>query len=732
MQGPLLLLGDKLPDDVVVHAYRADEGISLPYSVEVEFSTADASFRVHDCLGNRAVLVVNDEQGAVRHFDGVPDQVGFLAFREERFLFHLRLRPAIAALEHREGSRIFQEKTPVDVIKQILADAGVDKDVEWRLQQTYAPREFLCQYRETDLHFVQRILADEGIFYFFWHTSDGHKLIFADDPAAFTAQDDMEPVVFAARQGGMPGTRPIVDLRRRKTLRPTQVLLRDYDFEKPDVPPAASLPAKGQWPMTHYEYPAGFTSDAEGSRRARARISELRSDVDVCRGSSRAAGLVCGTPMQVEGAYEPSLNGEYILLELRSKGKNGAAGCENEFVAIPKDAPFSAPRRASKPKIRGIQTAIVTGPSNEAEAIHVDKYGRIKVRFLWDRAAIQDDKSSCWIRCSQLALGGSMILPRVGWEVSVAFLDGDPDRPIVIGRTYNAENTPPYALPGASASGAMKSSSTPGGAGTNEIKFDDSAGRQGMLIKAQKDLNSTIGHDKTETISVNEDHSIGSNYKIVIGANETTSIGGNQSVNIGNALQVKIGGSQETKVGGNEAVHAKADYIESVGGTREYTVGGNQITISCGVKQQISGDFSREVGSVQVNMSLPSIDDNVLGTYDESVGAVIVQLVNGPSAEMVGANKDLTSMAAELHMVSGMTTSAAGGVKQLIGGLHYRKVAGDVVVTAPQILIAGALGTFKGGGSEVKLSGGPVKLKGSTIRIEAAAIVHLASTLKIG
>src|SRR5262249_41380850 len=160
------------------------------------------------------------------------------------------------------------------------------------------------------------------------------------------------------------------------------------------------------------------------------------------------------------------------------------------------------------------------------------KYGRIKVRFLWDRSGKQDDTSSCWLRVSQLGLGSSMILPRVGWEVSVAFLDGDPDRPIVLGRTYNAENTPPYAQPGAAADGSLKSMSTPNGAGHNEIKMGDSAGKQGMSIAAQKDLNVSSGNDKNETVAANEDHSIGSNYSLSVGSNEKTNVGANQSIDV--------------------------------------------------------------------------------------------------------------------------------------------------------------------------------------------------------
>jgi type VI secretion system secreted protein VgrG len=703
----------------------------LPYEVEIEFATSDTAFRIDECLRRRTILEVNDEQGGIRHFDGLPDRAGFVAFDGHDFVFSLRLRPALAALEHREGSRIFQEKSPVDVVKEILKDAGVDEHVEWRLRQTYEPREFLCQYRESELNFVHRILEEEGIFYFFLHSTEGHLLVFADDPEAMAPPEGVTPVVLSPRQGGGTGAQPLVALNRTRTLRATEVMLRDFDFEKPDVFPEAVTPAPGRWPLRHFEYPGGFTKSAEGSRRSRGRISALRGDVDVFRGKSRAAGLACGTPTTIEGANEPFLNGEMIVVGLESRGKHNDQACENEFAAIPKAAPFAAPRRAKKPKIRGIQTAVVTGPSNEPQAIHVDKYGRIKVRFLWDRAGKQDDTSSCWLRVSQLGLGGSMILPRVGWEVSVAFLDGDPDRPIVLGRTYNAENAPPYAQPGAAADGSLKSMATPGGAGSNEIKMSDTAGKQGMAISAQKDLNQKTGNDKNETIAVNEDHSVGSNYAISIGSNETTVIGANQSVDVGNALQIKVAGSQSAIVSGNDNVHAKCDFVEKVGGTRGYSVGGNQITISCGVRQQITGAFKRDVGAVQANVSLASIDDTMLSTFTEDVGAVIVHLVGGASAESVAAAKDLTSVAAELHVVGAMSTSAAG-VKQLIGGVHLRKVGGDFCVKAPTIVLGGGVGKFKGGGSKVDLNGGPVTLKGSKIAIDAAAIVKLASDLKIG
>jgi type VI secretion system secreted protein VgrG len=252
-----------------------------------------------------------------------------------------------------------------------------------------------------------------------------------------------------------------------------------------------------------------------------------------------------------------------------------------------------------------------------------------------------------------------------------------------------------------------------------------------MSISSQKDLNVSTGNDKNETIAVNEDHSVGSNYNVTIGSNETTTVSANQSVDVGNALQVKVTGAQTMDVGGNEQLHAKCDYVEKVGATRDYSVGGNQITISNGVRQNITGAFTRDVGAVQVNMSLASIDDNMLATYDEKVGAVTVQLVRGVAVESVATTKDQTSTAAELHVVPALSTSAKG-VKQLVGGVHLRKIAGDFVVQAPRILLGGGVGKFHAGGSSVDLNGGPVILKGSTIAINAGVIVKLASDLKIG
>jgi type VI secretion system secreted protein VgrG len=730
------LRGDKLPPDIAVIRYEAREAISRLYEVHVEFSTQDAGFAAGGVLRSSVLLTLVDAEGRQRVLHGVVDRIEFAYFTGTHFHFKLRFGPALAALARREGCRIYQDKSIVDVIQSVLAEAGVEK-VETGLSGSYAPREFIVQYRESELNFVHRLMEEEGIFYFFRHTPEGHTLILSDAPSAFVPAEDAPAVHFAMGQGF--GAEPLASFSRTRALRTTGVHLRDYDFEKPQQKPEAQVPGPAAWPMPMFEYPGGFTKAAPGAQRAKARLSERRRDADTVRGSSRAIGLRCGVPFTVDGAAQECLNGEFVIVELRTSGEQtrdtGGPNqtCVNEFLGIPAKSPYASPRAAHKPRIRGIQTATVVGPTNAEQAIHVDKYGRVKVRFHWDRINQQNDTASCWLRVSQVAMGGSMILPRVSWEVSVAFFNGDPDQPFVVGRLYNAEKSPPYALPGAQTSGSIKSMSSPGGAGHNEIKMGDAGGSQGWGMHASKDLNITVGHDKNETVGVDDTHNITVNMANSVGSNETIDIGGNQSIDVGAVLSHKITGSQTIDVGGNETSNATANYVEHIGGDRAYTVGSNMTVISNSVMNTITGNFSRDVGTAAVVASVASIHDKIGGDYSESVGAVKVELLNGVSHESVAGSKNLTSLAAELHVVSGnIAQSSDASVTNLVGGLHYAKIGGAFSVSAPIIALIGAIGDFKGGGSSLKLGGGPVVLTGSKVSITTALLVKLGGSLTQG
>ena len=733
------LEGDAIPTDATTALFEAHEAISEPYSTTIVFGTRDTSFRAEDCLRTRLCLVVTSASGQQRYFDGVVDRARFVRLVDDERHFEMRLRPALAALEHREGCRIFQEKTIVQVVQTLFDEAGFADDVTWQITKEYEPREFIVQYNETHLNFVSRLLEHNGIFYFFRHGPDGHKLILGDAPSTFEV-DGPAPVIFGMAQGlGLPGAEPLARFSRSRALRTDHVHLRDYDFERPAVPPEGQQPGREAWPMPYFEYPGGFVQGAVGSRLAEARLRSLRGDADTCEGESRASGLSVGAPFMVEGAAQPCLNGEFITTHLVTRGNQTRTGgstnvaLENRFRGISKGAPYAPPLRARKPLIHGVQTAVVTGSSAQEQAIHVDKYGRIKVRFFWDRVGQQDHTSSCWLRMSQAALGGSMSLPRVGWEVSVAFFDGDPDRPLALGRVYNAEKTPPYALPGAKTSGALKSMSSPGAGGYNEIKMGDSAGGQGLGIHAQKDLNFIVQNDKVEETGANEELTIAVNGIRTVKVNDGVKVSGNQSIDVGAVRSQNIGGDQSITVGGNDTSNATANHVEKVDGNRAYSVGGNWITICNGITQSVTGNFTRDVGSIELQGTIGSINDTIVGALDEKVGAIKVQLVNGSHGEQVTADKQETYMAGELHLTKGgMEATAGGAVTNMVGGLHYRKLGADFVVKSPMITLLGAVGTFRGGGSELKLGGGPVVLKAPTIQVMSGLVVKMSASMKLG
>jgi type VI secretion system secreted protein VgrG len=735
----LLLEGDGLPADCTVESYQAIEAISAPFEIDVEFFTQDDSFTVDALLRKSLLLVVINEQGQTRNFHGVVDQARFCRVDARRMHFAVRLVPALAALAHRADSRIFQNQSIVDIVSKLFDEAGFLADVQWQLTGTYDPKEFVVQYRESALNFVSRLFEDAGIFYFFQHKPGGHTMIVADSSDAFVPMDDAPATLFSLASTVATGAEVLPQFSRTRSLRTSSVEIRDYDFEKPQVKPDATLPNPEACPSVYYEYPAGFLKGAEGSQKAKARMRELRRDADVCRGSSTAIGLRCGVPFTVDGAAEDGANGSFVVTSLLSRGHQAsshgdkAMACENQFAGIPAGAPFAAPRNARRPRIRGLQTAVVTGPSTQDESIHVDKYARIKVRFYWDRVNQQNDTSSCWIRTVQVPTSGSIIHPRTGWEVSVAFLDGDPDRPICLGRLYNAEKTPPYPLPGANASSSLKSMSSPGGAGHNEIKMSDTGGSQGFGVTAQKDFNVTIGNDKTETVAVDETHSVSVNMNSTVGSNDSLSVGADQSIDVGANLSHTVKGAQSVSVGGNDTSNADCDYMEKITGNRSYTVSGNQFTLCNGIEQTITGAFSRTVGAVHLVGSVASVAENVIGGMTETNSLVKILAAKGSIGETVKGDKNLTSTAAELHLIKGsMSASCAGSVTNMVGGLHYEKIDGAYAVKGKTLTLVGGVGIFKGGSSEVKLGGGPITITGSAITLSAPMIVKLGSSLKMG
>lgn len=735
------LVGEGLPADVVTTSYELLEQLSSPYQALITFSTRDPAFKPSSLLRVALTLeVVDADRGRSRTLSGICDQCEFVHHEGVHFSFRARLVPPIAAMAHREDCRIYQEKSPVDVVKELLAAAGVEK-VEWQLSIDYPTREYIVQYRESELDFMHRLLEDSGIFYFFKHEAGEATMVLADSTTAIS-EELAAPVILSMSQG-LGGTDPLSELEITRSISTSSVLLRDYDFEKPQSFPESAQPAESVYPQPVYEYPGGFKLAADGQRRVDARLRELRRETEVGRGKSSASNLEVGKMIAIIGAAQEIANKNFVIAELRGSGKQSLGGdggsdeggnqVENRFTVLPEGAPFSPPRRTPKPRIYGVQTAMVTGPTMGEEEIHTDKYGRVKVRFRWDRVGQYDDQASCWLRVAQSPLGGQVIIPRVGWEVMVGFFEGDPDKPYILGRLYNAERTPPYALPGAKTSGSIKGSSSPGGAGHNEIKMGDSGGGQGFDVSAQKDLNVVVGHDQNETVGVDDATNVKVNASHSVGANQSVSVGADQEVNVGSVASANVTGNLSVVVGGNAVDNAISNYVEKVGADRFYSVGGDMLVICNSIKHGVTADVSRTVGAVMLSGTISSISDTIGGNYSEDIGIAKVDLCKASFGETISGNKNVTSAAAELHISKADYSSNAGGMTtNLVGGLHYSKIAGDLSIKAPMITLLGAVGLFKGGSAELKLGGGPITVKGSKVVMETALLVHLGASLKLG
>ena len=732
-----LYAGD-LPGDALVSAYTATEGLSRPYRVMVDFSTADRDFDVDVLLRARSCLSVSHAaNGSQRFFDGLVSEAGFERLLGERHHFRLVLRPGLWLLSLREDARIFQNCSTPDIVKLLLDEAGLATNTEWKLggKLVHEPFEFKVLYRESPLNFIQRLCEDAGIFYYFTHTQDGHTLHFSDDLAAL---DDLgEAVPFSLARAEL-ATQPLLRFCRSMRLRTSDVLLRDFDLKNPGVLPEASKPRSQLQRQPVFDYPGEFVTAKQGETLAQSRLGSLRHDADGGEGLAETVDLLPGRRFTVNGAAESDANGDFVVAEMTTTGvqhgsQTGAAHASRvHFRAFLAEEAYLPRRRARRPSIAGVQTALVVGAEKQDQSIHVDELGRIKVHFFWDRLQPADDQASCWIRVSQVALGGSMILPRVGWEVAVAFLEGNPDRPLVLGRVYNAENMPPLALPDNKASGALTSMSSPGGAGKNEISMGDSGGAQGFAISAQKDFNMSTGFDQTESVQVDDEAQVNENVSRSVKVDDTVEITGNQSMTFGTHMSCKVQGNQTLSVSGNETLNSTANMLEKVDGSRSYEVTGNQMLLCNGERTTITGSLSRTVGVAEIVCTTSSMSHNVGATSTSTVGAVRVHLTKGSQSEVVTGAKSITVGVAVAQVIKGtLAASCQGDTVRLVGGVVTRKITGDLSIKAPMISLVGARGKFKGGSSELNLAGGPITIKGGKIVIKAA-VVKKGGSMKLG
>ncbi len=729
-------VGPHAAGELAVVGFEAEETVSQPYSVQVTLAAAlEASLDEKELLGQNALLTVHLGDGTARFFHGLVSRVvRWDANRgPERQHCRITVVPRLWTLRHTRRSRIFQEMSVPDIVHKVLGEAQVEHKLS--LQGSYRKREYCVQYRESDLDFVSRLLEEEGIFYYFEHTEDAHTLILNDASSTCEAMPGDPRLVFRELSTMVASSESIHEFAARVEVHPGAVALRDFNFVRPTLDLTATSQAEGGEPALEiYDYPARYEDAGTGKALAKVRLEELRVRTEMATGTSNSRRLVVGSTFTLDEYLVAALNRDYLLLSIRHVGRQPEAltfeqatsdskeAYRNEFLCIPFQVPYRPQRLTPRPTISGAQTAIVVGPPGEE--IHTDEHGRIKVQFHWDREGQNNDKSSCWIRVTQNWAGpgwGALYLPRIGQEVVVEFLEGDPDRPLVTGSVYNGQNPTPIALPENKTQSTLRSNSSPGGSGFNELRIEDSAGAEQVYLHAQKDFNIVVENDKTQQV--------GGNETLLVKKDRSRTIEGNQSLEVKKNDDSVIGGNQSLQVVKDRSTTVQGNHTESVVGDQAISVNGNQsVTVSLTSTETVG------LGKML----------NIGGAYAVTVGAALNQLVGGVMAEEVGGAKVELVGAKKSEAVKGSRSLQVGGdLSEQVGKSRTLKVEKDLVLsvggnlghtikesytlTAKQIsLVAEEQFTLKVGSATLQVKkNGDVVLKGAKIEVTASGDIIL-------
>jgi type VI secretion system secreted protein VgrG len=743
-----LLTDSTAASDLHVSLFEAEEKISQPFWIDVtSIVQKDANIDEAKLMGEGATLTIRPPEQDDRYLHGIIAGVRSWEAGTGDHRRHLQLRivPTFWRLGQTRNSRIFQRKAIPAIVKEVLdawkvthawgnkRSAGPDG-----LSGSYATRDYVVQYGETDLEFVSRLLEMVGIFYFFEFEKGKHTMVLVDANASCHDVPGGAKIHFRHEAGGLSKDEFLDHFTSRLEVRPGAITLRDFDYLKPTVDLTA--PAKGQVDdkLEIYEYPAGYDDAGAGKSLAKVRLEERRAEAERFSGKGRSPRLSAGFQVELEDHPVQALNAKYLLLAMRHIGTRPEDGSASpgarstdayrcELEAIKGSVAFRPPRRTLHPVIPGPQTAVVVGP--KGEEIYTDAHGRIKVQFHWDRTGKNDESSSCWMRVAQAWAGpgwGALYLPRIGQEVVVDFMDGDPDRPIVIGAVYNGLNPPPYDLPGEKTKSTLKSDTSPGGGGSNELRFEDAKGSEEVFLHAQKDLHIVVENNKDQKVHANEVLAVDQNRTITVGGNQQLSVSKNDSTTIGGNQTLAVSGNRSTTVSGNHTEAVTGDQnvaigaahtltvalasAETVGLAKALTVGGAYaVTVGAAMNELVGGMKSEEVGGAKVEVVGAKRSEKVAGSRSVEVGGDFSETVGGKRSLKVG--KDLT-VAVSGEMQQSVTDAAVLKAKQIT--LDATDEAVLKVGSATLSLKKDGTVTIKGGKIEVNASG-DLTLKGSKI-----------------
>jgi type VI secretion system secreted protein VgrG len=751
-------------DVLLLVGFTGHEAISQLFSFDIDVIAENSKDVAFDkLLGQKVTITLNLAGNKKRFFNGICNRV-IQGGRDDIFTtYQLQIVPQLWLLSQKAQSRIFQQTSVPDILKKVFDGL----DVAFELGK-YEPRDYCVQYRETDFHFASRLMEEEGIYYYFKHTADGHKMLVADTPQSHADLPERSRVLFIGNKSGPDETERIFDWSKVQEVRSGKYVLWDHDFELPHKSLEAEKTIQSSvqvGKVTHkldvannsklelYDFPGEYAQRFDGvskgggeqpkeldkvfddnKRTVGIRMQEQTVPGLVINGGSDCERLVSGFKFSLEGHFNS--DGQYVLtsvshtasgVDYRSGG-GGDCSYSNTFTCIPIALPFRPARTTPKPVVPGTQTALVVGP--KGSEIFTDKYGRVKVQFFWDRQGKKDADSSCWVRVAQVWAGkrwGAYFVPRIGQEVVVAFEEGDPDEPIIVGSVYNAEQMHPYLGKGLDSKhqedpklSGIKTNTTPDGKGFNELRFDDTKDKEQVFIHGEKDMDVKIKNDSREKI-IHDRH-------LIVGAEKDGKKSGDQKEKVFQDKHLHVLRDQQEKIegnayltigkgdaqnGGTQHIAIEKDKFETIGKTDQLHVGTDQVVSVDGQQSLTVTKDKKELLKAKSNL-------HVMGDRMEKVDGGQSLTVGGDQQEKVG-QKHALDAGQEIHLKAGMKMILEAGTQLSL------KVGGNFVdISSAGVTIFGTMVQINSGGAAGSGSGSspaaPTDATGPTDATEAKPV----------
>lgn len=732
---------------------RGTEAISTLFEFDITFHSKTSGLSAKAMLGKDITLKVETEGGGgVRHFNGICTRFGSGGREGDHLLYMAKVRPWLWLAGRRSDCKIFQFKKVPDIISEVLGKYGFA--LLSKLKKSYREWDYCVQYQETDLNFVMRLMEHEGIYFYFEHQDGSHTLVLADDISCHSPLPGRPSIkYYGVDAATVADEEHFRSWQVLEEINSGEYLTDEYDFANP----RADLKTRRKNPLGHthdtwerYMWPGGYVKYGDGETYSGVRLESLEAEHERTQGQTSVRTMAPGYLFNLERCPRADQNREYLSLAVdyyfRDNSRMSAGSGEGDSVweilvtSHPTSLPFRPQPVTPKPLTHGPQTAVVVGPPGEE--IYTDKYGRVKVQFFWDRYGEKNENSSCWIRVGHPWAGekwGFIHIPRIGQEVIVDFIGGDPDYPMITGGVYNADQMPPYGLPDNKTASGLKSRATKGGGPTdfNEIRMEDIKGKEQLYVHAQRNMDSVVeldesrvvGHDRNSRIGHDDSRFVANDDRQVIAANQALQVQANQSVAIGGNQTVSVKGNQSNMVSGNRTQSVKGihkqktggDHRESVGGKhtltvsgdeknningkqvnfiqggRKSTVNGKEVVISTGKTTHFSaGNYAvltpvtySEQCTMRKAKVLATDETNVIGMQTLDVGASRSSTIVGSDTTTVGATQS-TTVGGASSLTAGATVSVtAGGALSITGGAAVTVSGATVTVTAATINLVG-------------------------------------------